>query len=49
MIIWENDGKIMAITIIVAITINVLPYILSFFAENVIGKGGITRALNDLL
>lgn len=40
----------MATTIIVTITINVFPFILfSFFAENVIGKGGIARALNDLL
>lgn len=39
----------MATTIIVIITINVFPFILSFFAENVIGKGGIARALNDLV
>lgn len=49
MTIWENDSKIMATTIIVKITINVFPFILSFFAENVIGKGGIARALNNLL
>lgn len=49
MTIWENDSKIMATAIIVKITINVFPFILSFFAENVIGKGGIARALNNLL